>query len=528
MLFNSYEFILIFLPICLLVFFLLGNRGKTAAASWWLIGTSLGFYAWWNPAGDGKPWTPFYLALIIVSIVFNYWLGVGISREKERGRTGRAKAFLTLGVTVNMVALAWFKYADFGVALMNSVFGTLIPAPHVLLPLAISFFTFTQIAYLVDAWHGVTKEYNFRWYALFVSFFPHLIAGPIVLYRSLMPQFAQEKTWRFNAENFSAGLTLFAFGLFKKTVIADALSPVANALFSGVAGGADPSLLTAWVGALAYTFQLYFDFSGYSDMAVGIGQMFNVKFPLNFDSPYKARDIVDFWRRWHITLSQFLRDHLYIPLGGSRCSPFRRYANLFLTMLLGGLWHGAGWAFIIWGGLHGTYLCVNHAWSAFAKNRPLLNTKAAVFCGWLITFLAVVVGWVFFKAGDHGIYRGIAKPDEFHTAREMLEGMCGLNGCTLPLQIKAALGGLAGKLHLGFAAAPFKVQELPWIFGAALIAFFAPNTQELFRVALTSAKGEAPAPIWKMDGRWVVLTAVVLVIGFFRLTGVSEFLYFQF
>ena len=526
MLFNSYEFILLFLPVCLIVFFLLGNRGKTAAASWWLIGTSLGFYAWWNPAGDGKPWTPFYLTLIIVSIVSNYWLGVGIAREKERGCVGAAKAYLTLGVTVNMVALAWFKYADFGVALMNSTFGTLIPAPHVLLPLAISFFTFTQIAYLVDAWHGVTKEYNFRWYALFVSFFPHLIAGPIVLYRSLMPQFAQEKTWRFNADNFATGLTLFAFGLFKKAVVADALSPMANAVFSGVASGSTPGFVTAWVGALAYTFQLYFDFSGYSDMAVGIGRMFNVRFPLNFDSPYKARDIVDFWRRWHITLSQFLRDHLYIPLGGSRCSAARRYTNLFLTMLLGGLWHGAGWAFIIWGGLHGTYLCVNHAWSAFAKNRPALNTKAAVFCGWLVTFLAVVVGWVFFKAGDHGIYRGGATRGEFAVAREMLEGMIGANGCALPLQLKPALASLAGTF--AFAAAPFKVQELPWIFAAALIAFFAPNTQQLFRVAIASAKGEEPAPIWKMNARWGALTATVLVIGFFRLTGVSEFLYFQF
>ncbi len=527
MLFNSYEFILVFLPICLLGCFLLGNRGKIAAASWWLTGTSLGFYAWWNPgAAEGKPWSPFYLLLIITSIVFNYWLGVGIAREKE-ARPRRAKGFLTLGVTVNMVALAWFKYADFGVALANSAFGTLFPAPHVLLPLAISFFTFTQIAYLVDAWHGVTKEYNFRWYALFVSFFPHLIAGPIVLYRSLMPQFAKRETWRFNADNFAAGFTLFAFGLFKKAVIADALSPTANAVFLGVAGGGEPSLIVAWVGALAYTFQLYFDFSGYSDMAVGIGMMFNVRFPLNFDSPYKARDIVDFWRRWHITLSQFLRDHLYIPLGGSRCSPVRRYVNLFLTMLLGGLWHGAGWAFIIWGALHGAYLCVNHAWTAFAKNRAALQSKPAVFGGWLVTFLAVVVGWVFFKSGDRLLYQAGAVRGQFAVAREMLEGMCGSNGVSLPLQIKAALGGLAGKLHVGFAAAPFKVQELPWIFGAALIAFFAPNTQQLFRIALTARETSEP-PIWKTDGRWAVLTAVVVVIAFFRLTGVTEFLYFQF
>jgi len=414
---------------------------------------------------------------------------------------------------VNLGVLAYYKYANFLVENFNALAGTHLAPGHIALPLAISFFTFTQIAYLVDAFHGVTKEYNFRWYLLFVSFFPHLIAGPIVLYRSLMPQFAKRETWRFNAENFAGGLSLFAFGLGKKTLLADALAPIANAVFGAVGQGGAPGAFTAWAGALAYTFQLYFDFSGYSDMAIGLGLMFNVRFPLNFNSPYKARDLIDFWRRWHITLSQFLRDHLYIPLGGSRCSPVRRYANLFLTMLLGGLWHGAGWTFIVWGALHGAYLIVNHAWLRVMAGQAWGQSFAMRGAGHAVTLLAVIVGWVVFRA------------QSVPQALTLLGGMSGTHGAGLPLQ----LAKLAAPLHLGFAPTPFPVQDLWIVAVAGALAIFAPNTDEIFRLAQPAKATALELPrAWTATPRWAVLTGLVLALSVFKLSGVTEFLYFQF
>jgi D-alanyl-lipoteichoic acid acyltransferase DltB (MBOAT superfamily) len=516
MLFNSYEFIFVFLPLCLLGVFLLGRCDWPRAASLWLSAASLGFYAWWNP-DPLAPWSPKYLALIVGSIVFNYALGVRISACIERGARRAAKATLIIGVAANLGVLAYFKYANFLVTNFNAIAGTRIAVGHIALPLAISFFTFTQIAYLVDAFHGVTKEYNFRWYLLFVSFFPHLIAGPIVLYRSLMPQFAKRETWRFNVENFAGGLTLFAFGLCKKAVIADTLAPLANAVFGSSSHDAPHGAFVAWAGVLAYSLQLYFDFSGYSDMAIGLGKMFNVRFPLNFNSPYKARDIIDFWRRWHITLSNFLRDHLYIPLGGNRKGPIRRYVNLFFTMLLGGLWHGAGWTFILWGALHGAYLIINHAWLHVIGGKAWAQTRVMRFAGHVVTLLAVIVGWVFFRAKTAS------------QAIELLAGMAGAHGAALPLQIKPQLAHFAAPLHLDFTSVPFKVQDM-WIIGvAALIALFAPNTDELFRLAIPAKKTATElSPTWNPSARWAVLTAVVLGVSVFKLSGVTEFLYFQF
>lgn len=497
MLFNSYEFLLKFLPLCLLGFFVLGGAGWTRAASLWLSVMSLGFYAWWNP-DPTQPWNPKYLGIIVSSIVFNYVLGVRISAAIGRDEKRAAKTALTFGVVVNLAMLAYYKYANFLVDNCNALFGTHFAALHIALPLAISFFTFTQIAYLVDSFHGVTKEYNFRWYLLFVSFFPHLIAGPIVLYRSLMPQFAKKDTWRFNADNFAAGLSLFAAGLFKKAVIADSLSPLANRAFGLVEQGTSLGLMGSWFGIIAYALQLYFDFSGYSDMAVGLGRMFNVSFPLNFNSPYKALDIVDFWRRWHITLSQFLRDHLYIPLGGNRLGGARRYFNLFLTMLLGGMWHGAGWTFIIWGALHGTYLIINHVWLHLIEGRAWAQSGLARVGGRVITLVAVLIGWVFFRAKT--------LPD----ALNLVAGMSGTRG-------------------LGFEFVPASAQNLCLVAGALLLALFAPNTQEIFRLAQIGKGTEDTAPrMWQPTSGWAVVGACVLTAGFFQLSGVTEFLYFQF
>ncbi|MGH6886959.1 MAG: MBOAT family O-acyltransferase, partial [Geminicoccales bacterium] len=331
MLFNSFEFILAFLPVTLIGFFLLGGRESPRAALSWLVLTSLFFYGWWNPS---------YLVLIIGSICFNFFVG-------QRLLARSSKAILGFGVAVNLLSIAYFKYAGFLAFNIEELAGVEVGLEHIVLPLAISFFTFQQIAYLVDAHRGEVRAEGFVNYALFVTFFPQLIAGPIVHHSEVLPQFARRSTYRLDLDNLALGLTVFSIGLFKKVVLADGIATYATPMFAAAQGGYEPTLFEAWGGALAYTFQLYFDFSGYSDMAVGLGLMFNIRIPINFDSPYKAVNVIDFWRRWHITLSRFLRDYLYIPLGGNRRGPERRYVNLMLTMLLGGLWHGAGWTFVI-------------------------------------------------------------------------------------------------------------------------------------------------------------------------------------
>ena len=303
MLFNSYIFLFVFLPVTLAGFFFLGHNGKHRGAILWLSIASLFFYGWWNPR---------YLVLIAVSIVVNYRIGVSINRQRRESARANDKSFIVTGVLFDLCLLGYFKYANFFVSTTDSTFDLHWEVAHILLPLGISFFTFTQIAYLVDAYQGVTEEYDFLYYAAFVTFFPHLIAGPIVSYRRLMPQFALASTYRFRTESIADGLSMFSFGLAKKVMIADNLAPASQYVFDHMSGVPVPFFL-AWFGALAYTFQLYFDFSGYSDMAIGLARMFNVRFPLNFNSPYKALDIADFWRRWHMTLSHFLRDHLYIP-----------------------------------------------------------------------------------------------------------------------------------------------------------------------------------------------------------------------
>jgi len=352
MLFNSYQFIFLFLPVTLLVFFLIGNKGHHRIALSWLVGASLFFYAWWNPA---------YLGLLLFSLLFNYACGVALSNKSEQAQNSN-RLLLFAGVAINLLLLGYYKYANFFIDNINAFSESNWHLNTIILPLAISFFTFQQVAYLVDAYRGETKEYNFLHYALFVTFFPQLIAGPIVHHKEMLPQFAKEETYRLNKQHLAIGLTIFIIGLFKKVVIADTFAGYATPIFLGAESGETLTFFQAWEGAIAYTLQLYFDFSGYSDMAIGLARMFGIKLPLNFNAPYQACNIIDFWRRWHITLSRFLRDYLYFSLGGNRKGEFRRYINLFLTMLLGGLWHGAGWTYIAWGGLHGSYLVINHIW----------------------------------------------------------------------------------------------------------------------------------------------------------------------
>ena len=503
MLFNSYLFILIFLPLTLLLFHALRSAGKVRSALFALTAMSLLFYGWWNPV---------YLLLLVPLMLANFAIARRILPRDGRRPPG-AKALLVSGIAGNLAVLGYFKYANFFVENLNALFaGDLHPA-RVILPLGISFFTFQKIAFLVDVYRGKVERLNLLDFSLFVSFFPQLIAGPIVHHSEVMPQFR-----RIGAAARALaplGLTLFALGLAKKVLLADTVARYATPLFDAAAAGRSLDLIAAWSAALAYTVQLYFDFSGYSDMAIGAALLFGIRLPVNFASPYQSASIIEFWRRWHITLSRFLRDYLYIPLGGNRKGPARRYLHLFVTMLLGGLWHGAGWTFVIWGGLHGLYLAINHGWQAIrAKRIPGVALPGALGrrLAQTLTFLAVVVGWVFFRSAD------------LTTAASLLRAMTGLNGPTLsggPPVDGAAL------LTIGLLLA---------------IAWFAPNTQ-----ALTGYTGpeyaharparrpeemlsgpEADNRGWSPSLGWAVATGVLLAICLMSMTRVSEFLYFQF
>jgi alginate O-acetyltransferase complex protein AlgI len=449
---------------------------------------------------------------ILLSIVVNYWLGVAIHRA-QRGQIRFSPQFiLGLGVVLNLAVLGYFKYANFFVNTTNSVWALHWNVPAIFLPLAISFFTFTQIAYLVDAYHGVTEAYDFLYYALFVSFFPHLIAGPIVSYRRLMPQFAETTTYRFHAGNFAAGLSMFTFGLAKKVIIADNLAILPQTTFDNLSKGGSPDMLFAWLGTLAYTFQLYFDFSGYSDMAIGLAKMFNVRFPLNFNSPYKALDIADFWRRWHMTLSQFLRDQIYIPLGGNRHGEPRRYLNLMTTMLLGGLWHGAGWNFVIWGGLHGLYLIIHRTWEQAVKDVAWAHGRGMVLAGRCLTFLTVALAWVFFRS--HGLRQAMAI----------------LGAMVHPLGSAAIKSDVAVILHGSESLS--LVSALVVLALATLIVFLAPNTDEIFRLTERYTSREHPStvrpPLWQLSRGWALSTGCLLTLAILYLSNPSEFLYFRF
>ena len=343
MLFSSFIFILLFLPATLLGWHIASRVAGGRFVLGVLVVASLFFYGWWNPA---------YLALLLVSITGNYVLGLMLHQDQQ------SRIHLAAGITFNLGLLGYFKYAEF-----FSIGGTEYGSwrlEDVALPLAISFFTFQQIAYLVDVYRGESAERDPLRYVLFVSFFPQLIAGPIVHHKEMLPQFLGMGRTGVTSRNLAIGGSIFLLGLGKKVLIADSLGGFADPMFNAVTAGVDPTLFEAWGVTLAYTFQIYFDFSGYSDMAIGLGAMFGLRLPINFNSPYKATSIIDFWRRWHMTLSRFLRDYLYIPLGGSRRNVPGRYVNLMIVMLLGGLWHGAGWTFILWGGVHGIYLVINH------------------------------------------------------------------------------------------------------------------------------------------------------------------------
>lgn len=516
MLFNSPEFIFAFLPVTALVFFLLARRTSTVPAVSWLVLASLFFYAWWNPL---------YLAVILLSMAVNYGVGLALSRGAARARSTRP--LLIVGIAFNLALLGYFKYADFLVGNLNAIADLTLQPQDVVLPLAISFFTFQQITFLVDAWHGDAHEYSALHYALFVTFFPQLIAGPIVHHREILPQFAQAGTFTPQIRNIAVGLTIFTLGLFKKVVLADNLAAVASPIFAVAETGASLDFFSAWRGALAYTFQLYFDFSGYSDMAIGIARIFGIRLPLNFDSPYRATNIIEFWRRWHMTLSRFLRDYVYIPLGGSRHGATRRYTNLLATMLLGGLWHGAGWTFVFWGGLHGFYLIVNHLWQRVWRRS--LQTWWSITLARLTTFFCVVVAWVFFRA------------ESFGGALAILDGMR-----NLPRTLSGRIGIVEDLLRVfglrfdGNWVSDGDMRALVWLGFWLAVCWYLPNTQQLlarFEPALAFATDGRSLPLlqrllpqlyWAPNRRWSLLLGVMAAVALSSLSRVSEFLYFQF
>ncbi len=372
MLFSSPEFILLFLPIVVTIYFFLTKSTQPLYARYWLLCSSIFFYGWWNPMN---------IFLIVTSMVFNFSLGSLIEQKRKRW-------MVATGVAINLSVLFYFKYADFFLANANALLDTHYTLLHIVLPLGISFFTFQQIAFLVDSYKGEAGNYKFHDYCLFITFFPHLIAGPIVHHTVIMPQLMDKRTNIINYENLAKGLFVFNMGLAKKIGIADTMAVIAN---KGYANTELLSTLQAWITSVSYSIQLYFDFSGYSDMAIGLGLLFNIHMPLNFNAPYRAQNVQDFWRRWHITLSRFLRDYVYKPLGGNRDSEVSTAKNLVITFLLGGIWHGAGWTFILWGFLHGIAQVVYRLFTKTKINLP-------VWLGIVITFLFINVTWVFFRA----------------------------------------------------------------------------------------------------------------------------------
>ena len=381
MLFNSYAFIFAFLPITFYIYFYLNHKRLTEASKSFLVFSSLFFYSWWNIA---------YLPIILSSMLFNYIIGNTLNKSKKDRARFSKKSLLVFGIVANLTLLGYFKYSDFFIENFNLIFSSDAQLLHLALPLAISFFTFQQISYLVDSYKEETKEYDFLNYALFVTFFPQLIAGPIVHHKEMMPQFAKTKNKIRNHRNIAIGLFIFSIGLFKKVVIADTFAVWAT---DGFDVATTLNLVEAWTTSLSYTFQLYFDFSGYTDMAIGAALLFNIKLPINFNSPYKATSIQDFWRRWHMTLSRFLKEYIYIPLGGNRKGEFRTYNNLLATFIIGGIWHGAGWTFVFWGFLHGIALVINRVWSK-------LGFRLWSWFAWLLTFNFVNIAWVFFRAKE--------------------------------------------------------------------------------------------------------------------------------
>ncbi|MCO6400924.1 MAG: MBOAT family protein [Verrucomicrobia bacterium] len=479
MIFCSYEFLFLFLPLVLLgYYFVFARVGRTA----FLTLMSYLFYGWWDYR---------FCGLLLLSTVLDHWVGRFIVGAKTRAG---ARRWLIVSVVANLSVLGFFKYFDLGASTANylaSLLGAdapLVPLLHLVLPVGISFYTFQTMSYAIDLYQGRAKLARDWWsFACYVALFPQLVAGPIVRYHELAEQLVER---RHSLAKFTNGTALFILGLAKKVLLADGVAPLVPLAFDVH----QPGLLDGWVGTLAYAMQIYFDFSGYSDMAVGLGLMFGFRFPINFDSPYKSVSITDFWRRWHISLSSWLRDYLYIPLGGNRIGSRRTYVNLFLVMLLGGLWHGANWTFVAWGAFHGLLL----AWERLRRNRSA--APSAFSRPW--TFILVCFAWVLFRAPT------------LPAALNVWKALIGLEG----------LGNLAaygGALQLNVA--------LAILVAVCFLSWFAPNSWSLLR----PDNDDPPSPFGVAWSSVLLRTAMyaalaLLCIGAILINTSSPFLYFQF
>jgi D-alanyl-lipoteichoic acid acyltransferase DltB (MBOAT superfamily) len=506
MLFNTSEFIFLFLPLAVTLHFWTASRNLTAAAIVTTL-SSLAFYAWWNP--------PFVL-LPILSILLNFMLARAIVTIPERG----ARLLMLLGVAINLMVLCYFKYEDFILAILQH---RAPPSPNV--PLALSFTTFVQIAFLVQLWRS-RAAVEFPRYALFVSFFPHLIAGPIVRWSELGPQLADPARYKVDFRNIAVGLTVFCLGLAKKVLIADQLAPHIAPVFDAAHLHEPVTAFAAWGAAFAYSAQLYFDFSGYCDMAVGLGLLFNLRLPINFAAPFRSTNMIDLWRRWHVTLSRLLRDFVYIPMGGSKCGPLRRTFNLIMTMALGGLWHGANWTFIVWGVFNGVLLALNHFWRVIRGPRPA--TIFAAFFGWFATFIAFAIGMVMFRAAD------------MTTAHRLLLAMIGLDdGVAHQDHIRVSAdrwgirhGYLPETLVHNLTGDNWSVVATLFTMVALSIALLVPDTMEI----VDYHEGEPHANwrrspgllAWQPSAAWLLTIGGLFAAALTFFWQFNEFLYYQF
>jgi alginate O-acetyltransferase complex protein AlgI len=529
MLFNSQEFLFVFLPATLVVFYLLGGVSRRAAIIW-LIMLSLVFYGWWRPIN---------VLIIGPSIIINYALAlILLQLNQEKGPRVLSKAVLLLAIAFNVLFLGFFKYTDFLYGSINDVFGSKLILMHIVLPLGISFITFQKIAFLIDVQAGRVKSFTFREYCTFVLFFPQLIAGPIVHYREMMPQF-DAATCRFDKENFAVALTLLSFGLFKKAVLADNIAPLVTPIYEHSAAAGQTPFLLAWMAAVGFTLQLYFDFSGYTDMALGLARFFGIKLPPNFNSPLRASSIIDFWLRWHMTLTRFLTAYLYNPLvlwltrrriekGRSgfraRNPTIGSFVSLLMvpvlaTMFISGLWHGAGYGFIIWGVLHGIFLTINHGWRVFATHRWRDRSsydRIMKPAGWALTFVSVTIAMVFFRAST------------VKSAIDLVRGVIGLNGFSLP----HGVGAIAQTYGTDIEKAAM------WTTALLFIALICPNTLQIlapYEPAL-GVKGQSTAPViaririptWGPSFPWAIAVSTIAAVAIVAVGGPSEFLYWQF
>ena len=509
MLFNSFQFIFVFLPAAWVSYVVIAHVFGRRAGVGTLVASSLVFYGWWNAQ---------YLGILLVSIGCNAIVAIALLRARSKYRGW----ILGAGLGFNLLLLGYFKYVSFIAANLGALVGATWSVESPSLPLGISFFTFQKIAFLIDVYAGGVVGFDLLHYCLFVTFFPQLIAGPIVHHREIIPQLARMPTAP-QARNVAIGASIFAIGLFKKMCLADPSAALAAPVFSAADAGASVGFADAWVAAGAYAFQIYFDFSGYTDMAVGLARLFGIVLPINFFSPYKAVNIVEFWRRWHITLSRFLRDSVYIPLGGNRLGTPRRYLNLLTTMLIGGLWHGASWTFVAWGAVHGLMLVMNHGWHYVRRRIGWPTAERPGTAGRVIacavTFVAVTTAWVFFRASS------------LDAAGRILAAMYGLGAG----DVTAEAVRYAGDEWRRVLRVEWSESRALWLLAVGAVAFLLPNTSQLFRrfrsvlIEQPVAPGWAGSRLrWTPDWRWAVGVSLLLLAAMLRMRELSPFIYFQF